>query len=231
MTEKIRTKLRLKEPELDYRRLRPGNISSKEFRHVILLLFWPIFGLAFLYVERFYPAVLYYPVYSPLDELIPFCEFFLIPYLFWFIYLAGIHIYTFLYDIEAFRKLMRFIIFTYSITILIYLLFPTCQLLRPVEFERDNALTRFMAAFYAFDTNTNVCPSLHVVGSLAVMFTGLHCKRLKSRSWRLGFIASAVLISVSTVFLKQHSVVDVVAALPLCLIGYFIVFHKRPACR
>lgn len=229
MAEKTKAKLRLGEPELDYRRLRPGNIGSREFRHVRLLLFWPLFGLAFLYVERFYPVALYYPVYSPLDEFIPFCEFFIIPYLFWFIYLAGMHIYTFFYDIEAFRKLMRFIIFTYSLTILIYLLFPTCQLLRPVEFERDNALTRFMAAFYSFDTNTNVCPSLHVVGSLAVMFTGLNCKRLKSRGWRLGFILSAALISISTVFLKQHSVLDIIAALPLSALGYLIAFGKKSA--
>lgn len=228
MAEGVNSRLRLTAPVVDYRRLRPGNISSEEFRHVWLLLFWPVFGLVFLYVERFYPVALYYPMYSPLDEYIPFCEYFLIPYLFWFIYLAGMHIYTFFYDIESFRKLMRFIIFTYSVTILIYFLFPTCQLLRPAAFERDNAFTRFMAAFYKFDTNTNVCPSLHVVGSLAVMFTGLHCPRLEGRGWKTGFIVSAVLICMSTVFLKQHSILDVLAALPICIVCYYLVFRKRP---
>ena len=231
MTDTFRDKQHFPLPAVDYRKLTVDNLSSSEFRHVKLLLFWPIFGLAFLYVERFYPAGLYYPMYSPLDDCIPFCEFFLIPYLFWFIYLVGMHIYTFFYDTDSFTKLMRFIIFTYSVTILIYLIFPTCQLLRPAEFERDNVFTRFMADFYAFDTNTNVCPSLHVVGSLAVMFTGLQCQRLQSRGWKAGFIISAVLICISTVFLKQHSILDVLAALPLCLSGYYIVFRKRPACR
>lgn len=47
---------------------------------------------------------------------------------------------------------------------LIYLVFPTCQDLRPTQFARDNILTRFVAWFYNFDTNTNVCPSIHVLG-------------------------------------------------------------------
>ena len=230
MGDNCRKKQCFAPPVVDYRRLRPDNIGSEEFRHVKLLLFWPVFGLAFLYVERFYPAALYYPMYSPLDDYIPFCEFFLIPYLFWFVYLVGMHIYTFFYDIEAFRKLMRFIILSYSFTILIYLLFPTYQLLRPTEFERANVFTRFLAAFYAFDTNTNVCPSLHVIGSLAVMFTGLHCRRLSGWGWKAGFILSAALICVSTVFLKQHSVLDVLAALPISLAAHFIVFRKKSAC-
>ena len=65
---------------------------------------------------------------------------------------------------------MQFIIITYSAAILIYMRFPNCQELRPLVFERDNILTRFMAGFYQFDTNTNVCPSVHVIGSAAVMF-------------------------------------------------------------
>lgn len=40
-------------------------------------------------------------------------------------------------------KLMKFIIITFSVTILIYLVFPTCQELRPATFERDNIITRF----------------------------------------------------------------------------------------
>ncbi|MBE6768892.1 MAG: phosphatase PAP2 family protein [Ruminococcaceae bacterium] len=221
------TPIKLPPPIADYRKLRFNNITSDEFRHVLLLLYWPLYGLLFMFAERFYTAPAYFAVYCPLDDKIPFCELFVVPYLFWFLYLIGMHVYTLLYDIEAFKKMMKFIIFTYSVTIVIYFLFPTCQELRPVQFERDNFLTRFMEGFYRFDTNTNVCPSIHVIGTLAVLFTALHCRSLQRIGQKTAFILAAVLICASTVFLKQHSVLDVLAALLLCLIGYFVCFQSQ----
>lgn len=227
MERKKSSSHRIAPPVVDYRKVRWHNLNSREFVHLKLLLYWPLFGLLFLFVERFYPVEKYYEVYCPLDSRIPFCEFFLIPYLFWFLYLVGMHLYTLLYDIGAFQKMMHFIMITYSVTIVIYLLFPTCQELRPVEFARDNLFTRFLEGFYQFDTNTNVCPSLHVTGSLAVMFTAFHCKGLQTAGWKCFFGVTAFLICISTVFLKQHSVIDIIAALPICIVAYFICFRKR----
>jgi len=206
----------------DYKKLTLRGLNTDEFRHLKLLLFWPVFGIMFLFVERFYELESYYSVHCFVDDLIPFHEIFLIPYLFWFIYMVGMHLYTLLYDIPAFRRLMYYIIFTFSVTTLIYLLFPTCQELRPAEFLRNNALTRFIAGFYQFDTNTNVCPSLHVIGSMAVLSTALHAKTIKSKGCKAAFCATAVLICLSTVFMKQHSVIDVLCGLPLCLIAEWI---------
>ena len=123
------------------------------------------------------------------------------------------HLYTLRYDIAAFRRMMYFIMLTYSISLVIFFLFPNCQQLRPASFPRDNVLTRFLADFYTFDTSTNVCPSLHVVGSLAVMFAAWDTLRFSTPLWRAAFGVSAGLISVSTVFLKQHSVLDILVAL------------------
>lgn len=218
--------MRIKTPAVNYRGLRVGNINTDEFRHVKLLLYWPVFGLLFLFVERIYQVDFYYPMYCSFDDLIPFCEWFVFPYLFWFVFLVGIHIYTLLYDVEAFKRLMKYIILTYTATIVIYLLFPTCQELRPVVFERDNLLTRFIAGFYQFDTNTNVCPSIHVIGSMAVMETALWSKTICSKRWKAAFVIVAILISISTVFMKQHSVLDLLAAVPLCLVGHCLCFRK-----
>lgn len=211
---------------VDYRKLRTKNISSDEFKHIKLLLFWPVFGLLFLFVERFYRVDHYYPVYCQFDDMIPFFEWFLIPYLFWFVYLAGMHVYTLLYDVETFRRMMKYIIITYSVTIIIYILFPTSQELRPVTFERDNILTRFITWFYKFDTNTNVCPSIHVIGSLAVMEAGVYSKKIRSKVSKAAFVIMTLLICISTVFLKQHSVIDLLAALPICAIAHFICYKK-----
>ena len=207
-------------PSVDYRQFRFSRLNTPEFSHVWLLLYWPLFGLGFSYVERFYPVAHYINMHCALDDLIPFNEWFLIPYLFWFVYLIGAVAYTFFFDVPGFRRMMRFVMITYSVTLIIYFLFPTCQMLRPEVFPRDNALTRFIAGFYVFDTNTNVCPSIHVLGSVAAMLGLCDCRRLQNPKLKLLFILLCVLICISTVFMKQHSVLDVLAALPLCVIAY-----------
>ena len=215
-------------PSVDYRAFRFRKLCTPEFSHVWLLLFWPAFGLLFSYVERFSPAAHYFEMHCALDDLIPFNEWFLIPYLFWFVYLAGAVVYTFFFDVPGFRRMMRFVMITYTVTIIIYLLFPTCQMLRPAVFPRDNLLTRFIAHFYAFDTNTNVCPSLHVIGSFAALFAFRYAPVFSARKWRIASAIAAFLICISTVFMKQHSVLDVLAALPLCAIGYYFAYRKAP---
>lgn len=214
-------------PAVDYRAFRLRKINDEAYRHLKLLLYWPVYGLLFLYVERFYPVASYHVMHCALDDWIPFNEWFLIPYLFWFVFLVGMHIYTLLYAPEAFRRMMHFIILTYSAAILAYLVWPTCQNLRPAAFPRDNALTAFIAGFYQFDTNTNVCPSIHVIGSLAVMFTAWHCRGLEHWGWKLAFTLTALLICVSTLFMKQHSALDILAALPICLIAYKLCFARQ----
>lgn len=212
---------------IDYRKFRLRKLNDPEFSHLKLLLFWPVYGLVFLGLERFVSRD-YYTVYCPLDSQIPFCEFFLLPYLFWFVFLVGMLLYLLLFDVPGFRKYMWFIILTYSATCLIYILWPTKQELRPDTFARDNVLTRFMAWFYTFDTNTNVCPSLHVIGSLAVAAAAWNTPRFAKPLWRAVFCLAALSICVSTVFLKQHSVLDIPPAVALCALAYWPVYRRKP---
>lgn len=203
-----------------------GKLNIKDYRHALWLLYWPVFGILFWYAEKFYPAN-FQPVYCKLDDLIPFNEFFYIPYVYWFVYLIGTIAYTFFFDVDNFKRMMKFVILTYSAALIIYFLFPTCQELRPVSFPRDNFLTRLVAAFYNFDTNTNVCPSLHVVGTLAALSARLHTPRYKAVGWRAFNVISAMLICFSTVFMKQHSIIDLFAALPWCVLAYILSFRNN----
>ncbi len=211
---------------VDYRQFRLRRLNTPAFSHLKLLLFWPVFGLLFALVERGGLPVTYHPVHVPLDDVIPFCEYFLIPYLFWFVFLGGMIAYTLFFDVPAFRRMMRFVILTYSVTMLIYLTYPTCQELRPTVFARENGLTRFVRWFYGFDTNTNVCPSIHVIGSIAVVAGAWRSRRFSTPGWKIAFSLVAALISISTVFLKQHSIVDVAAALPLCAVAWPLALRR-----
>lgn len=211
---------------VNYKELSPSNITSPEFRHLLLLLYWPFYGLAFLTLERFL-KLNYTAVHCRLDDLIPFCEFFVVPYYLWFGFIAWIMLYTVLYDIPAFKKFHYFVIITYTVTCVIYILFPNKQELRPDEFARDNIFVDIAKGLYAFDTNTNVCPSLHVIGSMAALFTAWHSKRYCTARWRAAFIVMTVIICAATLFLRQHSVIDVAAGLVISFAAEPIVWHKK----
>lgn len=212
---------------VDYRQFRFSKLNTPEFRHLTYLLYWPVFGFCFLVAERLWIRESYFPMHCAWDDMIPFCEYFLIPYLFWFVFLVGIHIYTLLFDVNSFYKLMQFIVITYSAALLIFILFPNCQELRPAAFPRDNLFTRILRDFYQFATNTNVCPSLHVIGSVAVMLAAWNSKHFSTPGWRAVFCTIALLISVSTVFLKQHSLLDILVAIPICTAAGVAVYGQR----
>ena len=194
------------------------------FKYGSLLLFWPLFGLSFLYLERFRVVQDYTVSYCRMDDFIPFNELFIFPYMFWFVYLGGMIVYLFFTDKDSFLQLMKYIIFTNTMALIIFILFPTCQNLRPTTFPRDNILTRFIGHFYQFDTNTNVAPSLHVIDSVAVMSVALHARRFRSVKWRIAFVVVGLLICMSTVFLKQHSIIDIFVAIPVCALADRLVY-------
>ena len=81
-------------PAVDYRRFCWNELDSEEFRHLKLPA----------HPRR------YTLMHCALDDAIPFCEYFLIPYPFWFAFLVGMHLYTLLYDTETLRRMMRYII-------------------------------------------------------------------------------------------------------------------------
>jgi len=211
---------------VDFRRFSLKTLFCGEYRYLLLLIYWAVFGLAFSALEV-YRTTGYYPVESPLDEMVPFCEFFVIPYFFWFAYLVGMYVYSIFFDTETFKNYTYFIMITYTTTLVIYLLFPTMQELRPPVFERDNLFTDIMRNFYQFDTNTNVCPSIHVIGSVAVSCAAWNSKLFSTRGWRIAFTVMTALIVLSTVFLKQHSVVDIPPALLICALAYPLVYDPR----
>lgn len=209
---------------IDLRSLRPNNLTSPQFSHLLWVLYWPAYGIAFGALEFLRPAADCFSVHCRVDDLIPFCEYFFIPYLFWFVFLVGMNVYLALWEPKSFRKFMHFVAFTYTLTLLIYVVWPTKQDLRPTEFVRDNFFIHLAQAFYNFDTNTNVCPSLHVIGSMAVVFGAWDSQRFSSGFWKWAFFLTGMLINISVCFVKQHSFIDLVGGLLMSLLGYVLVY-------
>lgn len=214
-------------PKVDYCGFRLRKINQPEYRHAWGWLFWPLLGLRYILIERFIIADQHHVVHCAVDDMIPFCEAFVIPYGIWYVFLFGMHLYTFFYDVQAFKRYTKYLTISFSISTTIFLLFPTCQNLRPTAFPRDNVLTNIVGALYVADTNTNVCPSEHVIGSIAVFSAALNTESLRTPK-RLTLIGiTAFFTSICTVFLKQHSFVDVLAAIPVCLLTYWFCYGKE----
>ena len=206
-----------------------GIFQSKErnhqYSHFYLLLTWLGFFALYIITESFIPAESCYVMHSKIDDMIPFCEWFLIPYVFWYFFVAGSLLYFAFNNADSFRKLQYFIIITQVVAMAIYILFPNMQELRPIAFQSDNILTRGVELIYKIDTNTNVCPSLHVAYSVAVMSVWLKEKEVK-KIFKGFVVLSGIMICLSTVFIKQHSVIDGVCALVLCLFAEVLIYGR-----
>ncbi len=156
-----------------------------------------------------------YIISCRLDDMIPFEEWFIIPYCLWYPLLAASWIFTMITCKEDFQDLCMIMFGGMSLSILLYWIFPNGLQLRPAEIP-DNICGRIVQLLHAVDTPGNVCPSIHVSSSTAIMVVALRSEILKQRPVILwGTVGLSLLICLSTVFLKQHSVVDVVCG---CLV-------------
>ena len=215
----------MRKPAISYRNLRPSNITSPQYRHLLLLLGWVVYFILYFLTENLIPAESCYPVHCWLDDVIPFCEWFVIPYVGWYVLIVVSLLYFAVYNVEAFKGLQKYIITTQLIAMACYIIFPTRQDLRPEVFVNDNVLTRLMGIIYAADTNTGVCPSLHVAYSLGSASTWL--KDREAPTWaKVVVVIFVFFVCISVSFTKQHSVVDIFAAIPLCILAELIAFEK-----
>lgn len=163
-----------------------------------------------------------------LDDLIPFREEFVIFYAGWYVLIVFSLLYFALYNVESFRNLSKYIIITQVVAMAAYILYPTRQDLRPAVFPRENFFSWIMGIIYSVDTNTGVCPSLHVAYSMGIGSVWVREKDVKP-VWKVLMVILVILISLSTAFVKQHSFVDIFFGVLLGIFADLIIFRKEYA--
>ena len=195
--------------------------------HLFLLLGWVVYFALYILTEQLIPIEESHLIHMPLDDKIPFYEGFVIFYVGWYFLIIGSLLYFLRRSVKSFINLQTYIIIVQSIAILVYILYPSRQELRPEVFPRQNLLTRVMGIIYEIDTNTGVFPSLHVAISLGIASTWLRENSVRLRV-RLLIALFCVGICASVVFVKQHSVMDVLGAVAVCMIAeWFVFFGNR----
>lgn len=218
----------MKRPVVDYRKVRLSNITEPEYRHLLLLSGWLWYLCMYFVTENLIPLEKCHVIHSPVDDLIPFNEWFVFAYVSWYVFLVGTLLYFLFYDVKSFVRASRIILGMQIIAVLIYLFWPSIQLLRPDHFEHRNICTWILGLIYYFDTPTGVCPSLHVGYTLAIMSAWL--TRRETMTWvKVLFAVWSALICASVCFVKQHSFTDVWTAVVMYLMLelFFALLEKK----
>ena len=177
----------------------------------------------FQLLERFrHPVII---VHSTLDDMIPFIPVFVVPYLIWFFYISLTTFWFFKRSREDFWNVCRYMLTGMVIALTIYTVLPTGLQLRP-EITGTDVFSGLVAMLYQADTATNVCPSIHVMNSIAVNAVVQRSNAFKHpRIVKTSSYILAVAICASTVLLKQHSVIDVFWAIILEVLLYSLSYR------
>ena len=147
-------------PWKEYCSLRPADLKKPEYRHLWWLLYWPA-ELSFFTLAGRLPWH-YHPVYSPLDDAIPFSEIWVIPYCLWFLCAVFTVFYTVSRDIRVFRRFTDYMIVTILLAGAVYLIWPNYFPGRPVE---ALGWPGTVAAYYEAMPRKNLCLLRNLAGN------------------------------------------------------------------
>ena len=205
-----------------------GWTRENDLDHVWPLIFYLLAYLVWFHIIEIVPRAHYVQVILAVDRFIPFNEWFVIPYLSWFLFITIGIVYVYLTDRTCFDELATSLMTGMTVFLLISTFIPNRQPLRLYEMPRDNVLTRMVAAVWRSDTPTNVFPSIHVFNTTAVLVALSRTRRKRPIALPkfLGMTVWGLLIILSTVYIKQHSLFDVLTALALNLICWYAVDRR-----
>ena len=117
-----------------------------------------------------------------------------------------------------------------TVFLIISTLWPNGHHLRPYTMPRDNVFTRLVTHLYNVDTPTNLWPSIHVYNSIGAHLAVTHNQKLAgNKPIRIGSFVVCVSIILSTVFIKQHSMFDVLTAFVMAGVMYAVVYQANVA--
>ncbi|MGO5052547.1 phosphatase PAP2 family protein [Lachnospiraceae bacterium LCP25S3_G4] len=198
-----------------------------KYKHAWVFLYAFIYIPWFIYLERTVTTE-FHVIHCKLDDYIPFIEYFIVPYLLWFAFIGITIAYFFFTNTKDFYKLIIFLFSGMTIFLIISTVYPNGLLLRPTTFARDNIFVDLVKTLYGTDTSTNVLPSIHVFNSIGAYIAISKSDSLRKHRWiQFGSLALTTLIILATMFLKQHSVIDVIAAGIMGFLLYQLVYAKE----
>lgn len=205
----------------------PKNLYQRYKHGIPAVIYFAIYMMWFCHLEKTVTKH-YEIIHMKLDNYIPFCEVFIVPYLLWFGYVAVVLLYLFFQHKDDFTKNCVFLFTGMTIFLIVSTISPNGHMLRPREMPRDNIFTQLIQQLYQTDTSTNIWPSIHVYNSIGAHLGVVYNEKLrKNKVITVSSLILCVSIILSTVLIKQHSVFDVLTAVIMAAVMYMVVYHQE----
>ena len=143
--------------------------------HLWYQLYWVVYLIWFFWLDLTVTDPDYI-IHSPLDDFIPFNEWFIFPYGSWFFLLAGVTALLWWFDTASYDKLCLMMFSGMTFCLILYMVLPNGLDIRPTveEVGRSNIAMTLMQLIWKADASVNVCPSIHCQSSacMAIAFSG-----------------------------------------------------------
>ena len=197
-----------------------------QYRHGIPLILYGIIYISwFANLEKTVTRG-YHVIHMAVDDYIPFLEGFIIPYVLWFFYVAAVVMFFFFKNKTDYYRACTFLFTGMTVFLIVSTLWPNGHHLRPAVLPRDNIFSDMVSMLWKADTPTNLWPSIHVYNSLGAHFAIIRSREFENkRGLRLCSLILCCSIILSTVFLKQHSMFDVLTAFAMAAVMYLVVYR------
>jgi membrane-associated phospholipid phosphatase len=186
------------------------------------MLLIPVVGLIYVHLNQADGVA--YSLVTDLDRQIPFMKSFVVPYLTWY----GFLLVGFLYLAYKDRRTYYITILEFVIGLLlcygVYAIYQT-TVPRP-ELTGSDWLLRMVEWVYQSDQPFNCFPSTHVLTSYVMMRAYLRSTHI-ARRYKIAVTSISLLIIVSTQFVKQHVLMDIIGAILLAEGIVYVVDRVR----
>ena len=184
-------------------------------RHLIPIAVWFVIYMGLFGFLEIVPPKDVHLIHCALDDRIPNMAIFIYPYVSWFPYIvvcAALAIKNL--DDRQFKKAVLVLTTGMNIFMFISYVWPTgLDFRESIVYDLHTLSGNLLKFVQTVDTPKSVFPSMHVYVTLVLQYT-LEMQKKLVPAWEIwvGRVL-AVLIVLSTMFTKQHSAVDVTAAI------------------
>ena len=184
-------------------------------RHLIPIAVWFVIYMGLFGFLEIVPPKDVHLIHCALDDRIPNMAIFIYPYVSWFPYIVVCAVLAIKnLDDRQFKKAVLVLTTGMNIFLFISYVWPTgLDFRESIVYDLHTLSGNLLKFVQTVDTPKSVFPSMHVYVTLVLQYT-LEMQKKLVPAWEIwvGRVL-AVLIVLSTMFTKQHSAVDVTAAI------------------
>lgn len=202
-------------------------MNQEKNYNFLFFVYFLIYVPWFSYLEKH--VTYFHQMNTYLDDNIPFCKYFVVPYIAWFFYVCFAYIYFYNKTDQLFKQMGMFLTLGMTIALLICTIFPNgLYEFRPDNIQNNDIFDKLILFIYSSDTSTNVFPSIHVYNSIGVNLAIQKFNNFKyNKIVHFGSNLLCILICMSTILIKQHSLYDVMGSIILAIIIYQFTYKTQ----